>query len=94
MNVESVTYEPVDPETLPGMAMRVIITGSGLEPRAISLAARVGDQAILAMMPTSAVEGVQGFLAHEPNSGDELFIGYFTDKELQATGFKYNPNVA
>jgi hypothetical protein len=94
MNIESVHYEPVDSNVLPGKAMRITITGSGIEQRAISIVAQVGDQPVLDLMATSSVEGLQGFLAKEPDVGDELRIGYLTDAELQATGFKYDPNVS
>jgi hypothetical protein len=94
MEIETVVYEFVDSTLLPGWVMRVVITGTNIQQRATPILAVVGSQPVLGMMPLIGEQrGVFGFLASEPEAGDELRIGY-ADEELINTGFLYDPNIA
>jgi hypothetical protein len=89
MDVQSAEFELLADPPRPDWVMRITIRGA-LEQRALPLVAEVGDQPVLALMPTLAAGGVQGFLAREPDPGDRLRIG-FLDEPLEDTDVTYTP---
>jgi hypothetical protein len=70
--------------------MRVVVHGTGIEPRATPLVARLGHQPLLAFIPQPQLGLAIGYLAAVPVAGDELRIGYLGE-ELEPTGLTYRP---
>ncbi|MEU9918994.1 hypothetical protein [Streptomyces sp. NPDC051001] len=81
--------DPPDPE----LVLRVVITGTGFEQRAVPILASVGDVQVEGLVPSVDGEGLVGLLAEHPPVGAELVIGY-AGREPLSTGITYNPPIS
>ncbi len=93
MQIAHVEFEFLDRTLLPRWTMRIRVVGEDFEQRAVPIVAEVGSLSVEGIMPLLDGNGVQGFLVAEPNTGDELRIGY-ADGSLIDTGMTYNPAIA
>jgi hypothetical protein len=84
------------PEPIEGLdwVVRVELTGSGLEDRAMPLVAAVGEVAVEALSGSPLGTTAQGFLSAVPPVGAKLVIGYpdtgFIETDVEFPGL---PNV-
>ena len=88
MQIDSVDFEEITIPMPTDWVMRLVIRGTGLEPRAMRLVAEVGPQAVQGLMPDVEQGVVLGFLTAVPTPGDELRIGY-ADEPLTSTGLTF-----
>ncbi|MGH3693623.1 MAG: hypothetical protein ACRDRX_06440 [Pseudonocardiaceae bacterium] len=89
MQVYSAIFERITAPLPTNWVMRVVIHGTGLTQRAITMVAAIGPQAVQGLMPSTESNTVLGFLTAEPTAGDELLIGY-ANEPLIATGLTYS----
>ena len=92
MHVETIQFEPITTSLPTDWVMRIVIRGTGLEPRAMPIVAELGAQKVHGMMPGAEEGVVLGFLTNQPTPGDELLIGR-ADQPLQATGITFDPGI-
>lgn len=92
MHVDTIQFEPITIPLPTDWVMRIVIRGSGLEPRAMPMVAELGPQKVHGLMPGAEEGVVLGFLTSPPTAGDELLIG-LADQPLQATGITFDPGI-
>ena len=93
MEITDVQFETLTERPHPTWIMRVVVHGGDFEEGATPLRAAVGNVPVEAVTHLLDADGITGYLADEPASGDELQVGYI-DEELFPTGFTYQPPIA
>lgn len=88
MNIDSATFELLAEPPVPEWIIRVEVTGSGFEVRALPFMARVGDIPVEGLHARDDGTLLVGHLRAVPTDGDHLFVGY-ADHDLIDTGVAF-----
>ena len=92
MNVTDATFGPAFEGAGAEWELQVEVEGSGFEPRAGSIIARVGDVPVERIVLKLEGDGFMGLLREHPNAGDKLKVGYL-DMGLMETDIEFQPLV-